>query len=62
MRIDTGATTMLNIVPTSLKLDVNRLCSTGEKNACSMLYPAAALAAKSVPGGHPAKPNDREAR
>lgn len=29
-------------------LEVNRLCTTGEKNACSMLYAAAARAAKAM--------------
>ena len=29
-------------------LEVNRLCTTGEKNACSMLYGAAARAAKAM--------------
>ena len=29
-------------------LEVTRLCTTGEKNACSMLYAAAARAAKSI--------------
>ena len=31
-----------------LTLEVNRLCTTGEKNACSMLYAAAARAAKAI--------------
>ena len=31
-----------------LTLEVNRLCTTGEKNACSMLYAAAARAAKAM--------------
>lgn len=31
-----------------LTLEVNRLCTTGEKNACSMLYSAAARAAKAI--------------
>lgn len=29
-------------------LEVNRLCTTGERNACSMLYAAAARAAKAM--------------
>jgi hypothetical protein len=29
-------------------IEVNRLCTTGEKNACSMLYAAAARAAKAM--------------
>lgn len=29
-------------------LEVNRLCTTGERNACSMLYSAAARAAKAM--------------
>ena len=29
-------------------LEVTRLCTTGEKNACSMLYAAAARAAKAI--------------
>ncbi len=31
-----------------LTLEVNRLCTTGEKNACSMLYAAAARAARAM--------------
>ena len=31
-----------------LTLEVNRLCSTGKKNVCSMLYAAAARAAKAI--------------
>lgn len=31
-----------------LTLEVTRLCTTGEKNACSMLYAAAARAAKAI--------------
>ena len=31
-----------------LTLEVTRLCTTGEKNACSMLYSAAARAAKAI--------------
>lgn len=31
-----------------LTLEVNRLCTTGERNACSMLYAAAARAAKAI--------------
>lgn len=31
-----------------LTLEVNRLCPTGEKNVCSMLYAAAARAAKAM--------------
>ena len=31
-----------------LTLEVNRLCTTGEKNACSMLYTAAARAARAM--------------
>ncbi len=31
-----------------LTLEVNRLCTTGEKNVCSMLYAAAARAAKAM--------------
>lgn len=31
-----------------LTLEVTRLCTTGEKNACSMLYAAAARAAKAM--------------
>ena len=31
-----------------LTLEVNRLCTTGEQNACSMLYGAAARAAKAM--------------
>ncbi len=31
-----------------LTLEVNRLCTTGEKNVCSMLYSAAARAAKAM--------------
>ena len=31
-----------------LTLEVNRLCTTGEKNVCSMLYGAAARAAKAI--------------
>jgi len=31
-----------------LTLEVNRLCTTGEKNACSMLYASAARAAKAM--------------
>ena len=31
-----------------LTLEVNRLCSTGEKNVCSFLYAAAARAAKAL--------------
>lgn len=31
-----------------LTLEVTRLCTTGEKNACSMLYGAAARAAKAI--------------
>ncbi len=31
-----------------LTLEVNRLCTTGAKNACSMLYAAAARAAKAM--------------
>jgi len=31
-----------------LTLEVNRLCTTGEQNACSMLYAAAARAAKAM--------------
>ncbi len=31
-----------------LTLEVNRLCTTGEQNACSMLYSAAARAAKAM--------------
>ena len=31
-----------------LTLEVNRLCTTGERNACSMLYAAAARAAKAM--------------
>lgn len=31
-----------------LTLEVTRLCTTGEKNACSMLYGAAARAAKAL--------------
>ena len=34
-----------------LTLEVNRLCTTGEKNVCSMLYAAAARAAKAM-GSH----------
>lgn len=32
-----------------ITLEVNRLCSTGEKNVCSFLYGAAARVAKAVP-------------
>lgn len=31
-----------------LTLEINRLCTTGEKNVCSMLYAAAARAAKAM--------------
>lgn len=31
-----------------MTLEVNRLCTTGEKNTCSMLYAAAARAAKAI--------------
>ena len=34
-----------------LTLEVTRLCTTGEKNACSMLYSAAARTAKAI--GYP---------
>ena len=39
---------MSRYLDNGLTLEVTRLCTTGEKNACSMLYAAAARAAKAM--------------